>query len=79
MDAHGLGFKAGLRVGDYLLTVNGEGCTDASQAAAMLKLAVGVLALEVIRKRRDETSRRSSILSTFATLGSRQRKEGRKS
>ena len=49
MGVDGAGFAAGLRVGDVLLSVNGEQCTEPTQTATVLKAAQGKLVIELIR------------------------------
>ena len=49
MNPQALGYKAGLRVSDRLLSVNSERCTDPTQTATMLKAAEGKITLEIIR------------------------------
>ena len=49
MDDKALGFKAGLRVGDTLLSVNGQPCEDPTQTATLLKAAEGKVVFELLR------------------------------
>ena len=49
MDDKALGFKAGLRVGDTLLSVNGQPCEEPTQTATLLKAAEGTLVFELVR------------------------------
>ena len=55
MNPQALGYKAGLRVSDRLLSVNSERCTDPTQTATMLKAAEGKITLEIVRLH-DEAS-----------------------
>ena len=49
MKPDGLGYQAGVRVGDTLLRVNGQPCIDPTQTASMLRAAEGQLALDLLR------------------------------
>ena len=45
-----LGAKSGLRIGDVLLSVNGELLTTPEQAGSLLRAAAGSVMLEVVRE-----------------------------
>ena len=76
IDPEGVGYKAGLRVSNSLLSINGERCTEATQAASMLKAAEGVLTLEVVQqhiKGRRASRGHSSPLPFLSRLRSSRR------
>ena len=49
MSRDGAGYTAGLRVGDVLLTVDGQACASPEQASFLLRQAEGAVAVEVLR------------------------------
>ena len=49
MSADGAGYAAGLRVGDVLLSVQGEACVQPDHVSGLLRAAEGAVAVRVER------------------------------
>ena len=54
MSKDGAGYKAGLRVGYLLLTVNDEACTSPEQTSSLLRAAEGVVRICVDRPKAEK-------------------------
>lgn len=54
MSKDGAGYKAGLRVGDLLLTVNDEACTSPEQTSGLLRAVEGAVRICVDRPKAEK-------------------------